>query len=252
MAAKVKWDRGAWWVVTHYDGKRRKRRVGPAKAHKRDAQEIAKKINGALALGTFAPGQDAQKALSAERELWRWHTAYSPTFKPSFQAEGERVIRVHLVPAFGSKDLREIRERDLLDFIQSRISRGLRSKTIENALSVLRRVYNVLQREELVERNPVARIGELMRRVENARADETQEVEHWSEEEIHSLLQVARETEPRFAPLLMLLFSTGLRRGEVLGLQWSDIDEDRGRLHVNKAMQRVRGTGGRRMSKESI
>ncbi len=192
MAAKVKRDRGAWWVVTHYDGKRRKRRVGPAKVHKREAEEIAKKINGALALGTFAPGQDARKALPAERELWRWHTAYSPTFKPSFQAEAERVIRIHLVPAFGSKDLREIRERDLLDFIQSRISRGLRSKTIENALSVLRRVYNVLAREGLVDRNPVARIGELMRRVENAHAAETQEVEHWSEEEVDGRRRASR------------------------------------------------------------
>ena len=40
MAAKVKWDRDAWWVVTHFEGKRRKRRVGPAKAHKREAEEI--------------------------------------------------------------------------------------------------------------------------------------------------------------------------------------------------------------------
>ena len=53
MAAKVKWDRDAWWVITHYGGKRRKHRVGPTKAHKREAQQIAKKINAAIALGTF-------------------------------------------------------------------------------------------------------------------------------------------------------------------------------------------------------
>jgi hypothetical protein len=45
MAAKVKWDRDAWWVFTHYDGKRRKKRVGPTKADKRDADKIASQIS---------------------------------------------------------------------------------------------------------------------------------------------------------------------------------------------------------------
>ena len=49
MAAKVKRDRDAWWVVTHYEGKRRKKRVGSTKAKKREAEQIAKKINAALA-----------------------------------------------------------------------------------------------------------------------------------------------------------------------------------------------------------
>jgi hypothetical protein len=55
MAAKVKWDREAWWVFTHYEGKRKKKRVGPTKADKRDADKIARQINAALALGTFKP-----------------------------------------------------------------------------------------------------------------------------------------------------------------------------------------------------
>ena len=50
MASKVKWDRGAWWVVTHHAGKRKKKRVGPTKADKRHAQQIAEKINAALEL----------------------------------------------------------------------------------------------------------------------------------------------------------------------------------------------------------
>ena len=65
MAAKVKWERGAWWVFTHYEGKRKKRRVGPTKAHQRDAEEIARKINAALALGTFAPNAVTAKPLPA-------------------------------------------------------------------------------------------------------------------------------------------------------------------------------------------
>ena len=42
-------------------------------------------------------------------------------------------------------------------------------------------------------------------------------------EEIQALLRVAREHEPRFAPLFLSLVSTGARRGEALGLEWTDV-----------------------------
>ena len=92
MAAKVKWERGAWWVFTPYEGKRKKRRVGPTKGHQRDAEEIARKINAALALGTFAPEVKAAKPLACDQELQRWHAAYAPTFKPSYEIETRGII----------------------------------------------------------------------------------------------------------------------------------------------------------------
>jgi integrase len=58
MSAKVKWRQGAWWVVTHYSGKRTVRRVGSTKAKRAEAEAIARKINGALALGTFTPKRE--------------------------------------------------------------------------------------------------------------------------------------------------------------------------------------------------
>lgn len=54
MSAKVRKVNGAWWVDTHHAGRRRKKRVGPTAADKREAEKIAKKINAALALCTFA------------------------------------------------------------------------------------------------------------------------------------------------------------------------------------------------------
>ena len=49
------------------------------------------------------------------------------------------------------------------------------------------------------------------------------------------LLHVAEEHEPRFYPALATLFYTGLRRGELLGLKWEDVDFERRRLHVRRA-----------------
>ena len=160
MAAKVKFDRGAWWVVTHHQGHRKKKRIGPTKAHKRQAEEIAKKINAALVLGTFSQSPETEAHLPCDEELRKWHSTYSPTLKLSYEVLTGGLIENHLVPYFGSKDLREIRESDLLGFVQKKMDDGLAPKTIRNALSVLRRVYYLAQRERRLDHNPAARIGE--------------------------------------------------------------------------------------------
>ena len=64
MSAKVQWYREAWWVMTHFQGKRKRKRVGSTKSAKREAAEIAKKINAAIALGTFS-----HEERTAEKEV---------------------------------------------------------------------------------------------------------------------------------------------------------------------------------------
>ena len=139
MAAKVVWYRNAWWVRTRWDGSKKKdRRIGTTKAHKRQAEEIAKRVNGALALGTFGRETESQKPLACDSELRQWHTTYSATMKPSYEILTSGLIKNHLVPFFGSRDLRQIREADLLAFVREKLDAGLAPKTIRNALSILR------------------------------------------------------------------------------------------------------------------
>ena len=236
MSAKVQFDRGAWWVITHHEGKRRRRRLGPSKADKRAAEEIAKKINAAIALGTFAPDRPREKPLPCDAQLRRWHETYSPTMKLTSEVSFRGLIEHHLAPFFRAKDLREIREADLLDFVRAKLEQGLAPKTVQNALGVLRRVLYLAQREGSVARNPAARVGELMRRVDRRIATETPEVEYWTPEEAATLIALAREHEPRFAPALVLAFSTGCRKGEILGLKWQDVDFERRTLAIRRAI----------------
>ncbi len=85
-------------------------------------------------------------------------------------------------------------------------------------------------------RNPATRLGELMRRVGRRSATEVNQVAAWTRDEVEALLVVAREHEPRFAPLLLFLVSTGARRGEGLGLKWEDVDFERGRISIRRAI----------------
>ncbi len=98
-------------------GKRHRKRLGPKAADRRAGEDIAKKINAALAVGTFDPIADSeQKPIRAASALRAWHRTYSPTFKTSFERTAISVIEKHLAPYSGCKELGEITEQDLLRY----------------------------------------------------------------------------------------------------------------------------------------
>jgi integrase len=99
---------------------------------------------------------------------------------------------------------------------------------------------NFARREtQLIARNPAANIGELMTRVGRSAATETDEVESWTSAEVATLLSIAQDHEPRFSPFLLLLLSSGVRRGEGLGLKWTDIDFDSRRISIRRSLNQT-------------
>ncbi len=62
-----------------------------------------------------------------------------------------------------------------------------------------------------------------------------------SEVEANTFLQVARTSGDRFEALYVLAITTGLRRGELLGLRWDDVDLERGTLRVGRSLVREGG-----------
>jgi integrase len=156
--------------------------------------------------------------------------------KPSYHVLAGDVIRVHLEPYFGGRDVRTLTTEDLLGYVRAKLDAGLAPATIRVQLSVLRRVLSLLERDGKIAKNAARGIGGLLRQVGRAIASETDEVEHWSRSEVQTLLGLARQYESRFAPFLALLFATGLRRGEALGLHWSDVNFDSRVLSVRRAI----------------
>jgi len=86
-------------------------------------------------------------------------------------------------------------------------------------------------REELITRN-VARLVDLP-------SYQAQERRPWSANEARTFLHATKE-HPLY-PAFLLLFLYGLRRGEVLGLRWQDVDFERGELHIRNQLHRANG-----------
>jgi len=235
MGAKAKLIKGSWTVVVHYKRHRQMRAIGPTAEDRRRAESLARKVNASIELGSFGLGKRGEGTVHCDRELDRWFEGYMPTFKPTTRKLYAGVIENHLKPHYGDRDLRELREIDMLDFVAAMQAKGLGPKAIENSLSCLRRVCTLLVADERLLRNPVANMGAIIRQVRNASATETTEREAWNRKEARTLIAVARESEPGFAPFLELLFATGLRKGEGLGLKWADIDFDQRVITIRRS-----------------
>jgi integrase len=97
--------------------------------------------------------------------------------------------------------------------------------------ATLRAALGDAVREELLPKN----VAKLVR----VRRPTKREVVPLSVEEVRTLL--AHHRDHRLLPMLTVFALLGLRRSEVLGLKWSDVDLDQGSLHIVRGVQRVNG-----------
>jgi len=166
--------------------------------------------------------------LGAYLDYWLEHVV-KPTRRPATVALYEINIRVHLKPGLGKHQLRRLSVPTVQAFLNGKIKSGQSVRNVQILRQILSTALSRAMREGLVARN-VARLVELP-------AWEPAEVVPWSDTEALSFL-VASANDP-FHPALVPLLLYGLRRGEVLGLRWADIDGDT--IHVRQQVQRIQG-----------
>jgi integrase len=124
-------------------------------------------------------------------------------------------------------------ERFYADLMREGGSRGqpLSSKTVRNSHVVLRKALADAERLGLVSRNPAA----------SARppSSSRRELATWSSEDLRELFTAIRGE--RIYPALVVVATTGMRRSEVLGLRWRDVDLDAAQVSVVQTLTAVNG-----------
>ena len=113
------------------------------------------------------------------------------------------------------------------------LARGLSVRTVFQTHAVLHRALRQAHRWGLMAADPTELVA--------APRPRTREMTALSTAQLSRLLASSRGS--RWYPLWVLLGTAGLRIGEALGLRWSDIDLEQGRLQVRCALQRQRGRG---------
>jgi integrase len=143
----------------------------------------------------------------------------------------ESIIRLYLKPDLGHYWLRRLSVRIIQTFLNAKLTEGKSIRNVHIMREVLSAALTSAVKEELVSRN-VARLTELPGR-------ESRDIRPWSADEVIDFLRVAKP-DPLY-PAFVLLILYGMRRGEVLGLRWRDINLDAGTVAVRQQLQRVHG-----------
>jgi integrase len=143
----------------------------------------------------------------------------------------EAHVRLYLVPLLGPKRLESLGVADVRRFLV-RLEKQTTAATAKESHRVLRSALSSACREELITRN-VAKL------VEPPRTD-TPELRPWTLDETLDFLAASRK-DPLYAAFVLAI-AMGLRRGEIVGLRWSDVDLDNRVLYVRHQVQRRRGS----------
>ena len=117
-------------------------------------------------------------------------------------------------------------------FISDKSSGALAAGTVRKIHSTLHKALSQAVSDGLIPRNAAA---------VQAPSPAPEEMRPLSEAEARAFLKAARESGDRFEALYVLAITTGLRRGELLGLRWDDADLEQGTLRVGRALVREGG-----------
>lgn len=163
---------------------------------------------------------------------------------PSTFKTSQGFLKNHIKPQIGSVPLTELTSLDLQRFYKhlldgGRVDRieakkkpkGLAPKTVRNIHQMIGSAYNLAREQKLVTRNPTQ--GCALPKVEH------KEMKTLTADQLSAFFQEARDSG--VYELYYLDLATGLRRGELLGLKWTDVDFDRRVVKVQRAISRQNG-----------
>lgn len=170
------------------------------------------------------------------RLLADWLAATEPTASAYYAREARRRIERRLVPAFGQVRAERLSLAQVEATYDAWIRAGLSPSTVKGIHAVLRAAYRDGLRLGRVSHDPLERIK--LPSVPRARTRAP------SGAELRAMIEGSLQDDPLLAFAIGLAATTGMRRGELAALRWSDVDLDRGVIAVSRALTVI----GRRWS----
>ncbi|MGX5694801.1 tyrosine-type recombinase/integrase [Agromyces soli] len=221
------------WVGSTYvlrpDGARRRKEV-----YGRTRSEVNSKLRELIASTERGiPMAGTSWSVSAYADHWLENGVRA--LRPSTQSNYAWVLRKYIVPTVGDVPLERLTPSHVRKLHGAVQSMGVSVRTVQLAHAVLRSMLAEAVREELISRN----VGTLVRQPKLEKTEQRA----WSPEDA-ARFGIASKPH-RLHALFELAYSVGLRRGELLGLRWSDVDLDAGMIHVRQTMQRLGSAHGR-------
>jgi integrase len=186
-----------------------------------------------------APIRVSRLTVATYLQTWLASLTTGGAIRPTTWKTYDVAIRVHILPRIGGvllKELTRIQVRSLYQQLdaggRSRgATGGLSPKSVHNVHLCLHRALSEAVEDGLIRVNPASRA--------HRAPPDGPEMLYWSVAELNRFLASAA-SDPNL-PFWRLAASTGMRRGELLGLRWRDVDLQQGRLSVRHQLVRTGG-----------
>ena len=227
-------------VVIGYDEKGLPRTKNVLAKTKRECQEKLKQLRETV---TGPRTEKVRPEMPFGEWLDFWYQNYvKPQIRPTTQANYEAKIYQHIIPELGKIPLNQLAQKDLQQFYArmkaagrlirtEQFGKGLSDSMVRGLHAACRSALDKAVQEELIRTNPAVGCKLPPKR--------GREMQVLGREELQRFL-IQAQAEGYFE-LFLLDLCTGLRRGELLALQWDDLDFKTGTLTVNKQVYEVKG-----------
>ncbi|NLG79219.1 MAG: site-specific integrase [Firmicutes bacterium] len=229
--------RGNSWRLSVYLGKDpvtgKERRIRKTvRGSEKDAQKALRDLLHSIDEGTFVE----PAKMTVEQYLGQWLETHKANVEPTTHDWYALVCRKHIAPHLGQVQLQKLTPLAIQQFYASKLQEGrldgkgvsLSPNTVRHIHRVLHKALNAAVKLQLIPRNPCDA-------VEPPKAVK-KEARYWTPEEAAQFLEAIQED--RLYALFYVALGTGLRRGELLGLRWQDVDLNEGRLTVRQEIVR--------------
>jgi len=193
------------------------------------AEKLAEAMGELVTEGVLSsPGK-----LTVGQWLERWFKEYKEgKLRVTTRENYWSIAKNHLLPALGDLRLKDLRADHLQALYNAKLQSGLAVRTVHLMHQVMRGALKKAVEVGLLKRNPCQGVE-----LPSLKYEEREPLT--PEEQERFLRALASD---RLGPAFITLLGTGLRRGELLGLKWCDVDLDGARLVVRR--QRVAAKGG--------
>lgn len=232
-----------WWYGFWFQGERIQK--GTHQTNRRLAVQMEMAHRARLAMGE--PEPQAEKPIPTFEEFSVQYLDFSKANKRCSGQE-EVYFRSTLKPCFGKYRLDEITPLLVEQYKQKRLKDGLKKSSVNRALGLLKFALGKAVEWELVGTNGA-------RKVKLFRLDDPAPDRVLSREEERKLLAACAAPDlmcraPHLRAIILVALYTGLRRGEILGLKWTDVDFENGVLIVRQS--KTASGRGRRVNLNSL
>lgn len=192
---------------------------------KKEAQRTLREHNRQKEAGTAVP--PAKDTLA---EYTKDYINFKATILEETTIHGyNNIYKNHIVPFFGKKPIQEVTAKDLQDYISYKSSTGLSMNSIKKHMTLLYSIFQNAYKNRVINENPVTR----MDRIKTKKP----EILCMDAGEIRELCQSVKGTSLE-VPVMLGVY-LGLRRGEVAGLKWENIDFEKSILDIKNTRTKV-------------